>query len=210
MTSTRSDGVLTVCAGRSRMGKSTLIAQRTGKSRRLLVHDSKGDPRDWPRCHVVTSPAVLVRTLRHAGDGPGRYRLVDGQAQHFDAFCRIALAWSREFGPVDIVVDELANVTNPGKAPPGWGQVVRTGLYLGGNIYALTQRPQESDTTCFGNAGELITFHLTRQGDRSKMASELDCDHQRIAGLQPLHYLSRTLGGELVEGVVALPKKRSA
>jgi hypothetical protein len=193
--SKRRDGRLVVVTGRSRTGKSRYVAGATAGARRLLVYDPKGDPRDYPGTHATRSPRALAGALAKAAAGPGRYRLIDTGAAHFERFCATAIAWGVGYGPIVVVADELAEVTSPGKAPRAWGRLVRQGLGFGIDIYAITQRPAESDKTTIGAFSEWVTFGLQRRADRTYVAGELDLDPAQIAALRPLHGLAVIPGG---------------
>jgi hypothetical protein len=98
--------------------------------------------------------ALVVADLR----APGAFRVGYIGAvtpKHFQIFCKLAWVWLRAAAGV-LVVEELSDVTNPAKAPPAWGAICRKHRHaLGSTVYALTQRPAESDKTILGNA-ELI------------------------------------------------------
>lgn len=103
-------------------------------------------------------------------------------AAHFDAFCKIALLWGR-LAPCTVVVEELADVTNPGKAPPAWGDLLRWARKLGVNVYAITQRPSESDKTVVGLAHRIVCHAMARNADQLYMARELGLEHSDVARL---------------------------
>jgi DNA helicase HerA-like ATPase len=89
------------------------------------------------------------------------------------------------------VAEETADVTNPGKAPPGWGELVRRGRKREITLYAITQRPAESDKTAFTNASMLHVGNLNRYQDRVYISRELDCAETEIAALKPLDWIER-------------------
>jgi hypothetical protein len=192
------DGVLIFAAGRTRMGKTSLIRERIKSSKRLLIYDPKGAAGDYVQVHTVSSMPTLIRTLKKVKGEAGRYRFIDHKLKSFDLFCRTALVWGREFGGCTVVCDELAAVTSPSKAPPGWGQLVRMGLGYGISIYAISQRPAECDKTCISNATELTTFHMKRLNDRKYMAGEMDIDVEKINELKSYHYLSDQHRGKVL------------
>ena len=191
-----SEGRLTVVTGQSRWGKSYFVNQQIKKCPRVLVYDPKGKPDEWPGLYKVKSIHSMIAAMKKTGKGPGRYRLIDEQLQHFDHFCRAALVWSKQFGPCVIIADELAEVTSPSKAPKGWGTVCRTVLGFGSDVYAVTQRPAESDKTCFGNASEFVCFGMARKRDREYMAAEMDIDVRFLSSLQKYECIRREVGGD--------------
>ena len=179
------DGKLHFIAGRSRVGKTWYVSRLTKKSKRLLIYDPKGKPSDYPGCHVIDSPTVLIETLKKAGKGAGRYRFIDQGKKYFGWWCRVAYAWGK-IQTCDVVADELAAVTSPAKAPGGWHELLSQALGFGINIFAITQRPAESDKTAISNCTLMTAFHSQRRADRQYMADEMDIDRRLIDELKPL------------------------
>lgn len=102
-----------------------------------------------------------------------------------------------------MVAEELSAFTTPGKAPSGWHILLTQGLEFRADIWALVQRPAESDKTCIGNATRLRAFAMTRAADCAYLARELDCEPAEIAALKPLAYVERDmLTGRLSRGRV--------
>lgn len=204
----RPDGALTVVTGASRSGKTAWTVQQVRTHRRLLVWDALGEWGDRYGCTRVASLAELrsiaasSRLERFAYFQPGAM----GPRQ-FEVFCRFAWVWIRAARGA-LVIEELASVTTPGKAPAAWGDIVRAGLRYGPDIYALTQRPSESDKTVMGNATVIHAHAMARAGDRRYMAAELDCDPLRLSALRPLDYLERDRRtGELYIGRVSFGRQ---
>lgn len=171
--------LLELAAGQSRSGKTFETAKRVAKERNLLVWDTMGEFADSFRCKRVSSAAEL-RSIA-ANGVPGRFAF-DAQVtpQNFDLFCRCAWLWIRIHAAsgkrVALVIEELADVSPPGKAPASWGDIVRKSMRFNPHIYALTQSPAESDKTVMRNATVLRCHAMTRPADRKAMASELDVD----------------------------------
>jgi hypothetical protein len=108
----------------------------------------------------------------------------------FDAWCEYAWVYVRAFG-APVVAEELARVTSPGKAPPAWGNICSMGLGYGADIYAITQRPAESDKTSLGNASVLHAGLQTFPRDRRSIAEYLDVPLAEVAALRQLDYIER-------------------
>lgn len=201
----RREGKLFAVTGASRSGKSLWTAQEVAGERRLLVWDLLGEWAARYRCRRVTS----LRELADALSGPPArlafYR--PGMVEQFPTFCRLAWVWVR-LAPGALVIEETASVTQPGKAPLEWGDVLRMGLRYGVNIYALTQRPAESDKTAFGNASVIHAGRAVTPRDRATMAEYLDVPKERVAALRPLEFIERHANGALIDGRVN-PKKRT-
>jgi hypothetical protein len=210
MSSRRRDGEAFLVTGSRGSGKTAWVMQQIPRSAELVVWDVVGE---WSRRRVVKA----VHTLRelHAAvvsNAPvrvgyvGPISTVDADGRRtplFPIFCRLAWVWMRcQRGRV-LVVEELADVTSPGKAPDAWGEIVRKGRHEGGSVYALTQRPAESDKTIAGNADVIHTGRLSFPRDRKSLAEYLDVPEAEVTALPSLHYIERDMRTrELRKGVV--------
>ncbi len=187
----RRDGTLTYVTGSMGSGKTSWVRSQVGSARRLLVWDGKGV--DWgaaERCAVLDS----AQGLRAAIFEPAARLSVRWPVSkvHFDIFCKFAWVWARHKIGV-IVVDEIADVTVPGKAPQAWGEIARKSRAFGCDVYVTTQRPQECDKTAQGNA---MVFHcglMADADDQRYVAKRLlgGVPFERVAALAPLDYLQR-------------------
>lgn len=114
--------------------------------------------------------------------------------EHFDIFCRLAWVWIKAKPKRCLVVEELADVTNPGKAPQFWGEILRKGrdphqaLVIG-----LTQRASESDSTIAGNATVIHAGYQSFPRDRRTIAEYCDVPLEEIRNLGELDYVERDL-----------------
>ncbi len=190
---------MTQVTGASRSGKSADSIQRTREHPRLVVWDPDGDwasDRNGPgKCRLIQDPKELLTALfEDARSGPARIAFqVDTSAKMFDWFCRAAWSWGL-LGELDdkrttIVVDELSDVTSPGKAPFAWGRIVKRGLKHGISVIGITQRPTESDKTLVGNTQIIRCFRMQRAADREYMAREMNGPtFQEISDLKNLEY----------------------
>lgn len=118
-------------------------------------------------------------------------------AAKFDLFCSFAWLWLRQ-GEGTLIVEETASVTSPGKAPAWWGEILRMGLGYGCNVFALTQRPAESDKTALGNASIVHCHRMGTTDDRKYMANLLDVPLSQVQALKPREWIERHDGGELI------------
>lgn len=183
----RREGRLIVAAGASRSGKTLWTAQQVARTRRLLVWDLLGEWSARYRCDRISSLAELAARI----DEPARLAFHrPGMVSLFDPFCRLAFCWVR-LAPGALVIEETASVTTPAKAPPAWGDVVRMSLRYGVDLYALTQRPAESDKTAFGNASLIHAGRAVTPRDRATLAEYLDVPLATVAALRPLEWLER-------------------
>lgn len=173
--------------GASRTGKTASVLQQVRNDNRVLVWDPQGD---WLShgFDQVTECAELVRRLNgHKGGARICYKRPANGAE-FERFSRLAFLWGM-LEPCTVVAEELAWVTSPGKAPPGWHELVTGGLKYGINIAAITQRPSESDKTVMGNPTSIRCFAMRRAKDRKYMAEEMDVDVAQIRALNDLDFL---------------------
>ena len=177
---------LELVAGASRSGKTFLTADRISREKNVLVWDTMGEFATSYKCKRVTADTQL-RSIAARGL-PGRWAFdCRVTPENFDVFCRCAWLWIRVMAHrkqrVVIVVEELADVTPPGKAPPAWGDIIRKSLRFNPYILALTQSPAESDKTVMRNATVLRCHGMQRADDRKAMARELDIDQSVVDAL---------------------------
>jgi hypothetical protein len=183
------------------------LLQQTRDAHRLLVWDAM---KEWTREGRIAPVASLqdlhglvVQDIR-APAAVFRYGWVGPVNQHyFGCFCALAWPWMRR-RPGVLVVEELADVTSPGKAPGAWGNIVREGRHTGSDIYAATQRPTESDSTIAGNCD---VMHCGRQSfprDRRTIADYLAVPVAEVASLQNLEFIERDMRtGRITRGRLA-------
>ena len=93
-------------------------------------------------------------------------------------------------------------MTSPGKAPLGWGMVVRRGRDKERRlkVYGVTQRPSESDKTIMGNWTLIHCCLMTRFDDRAYMAKEMNIPREAIDSLQPLQWIEVDRSREVTTG----------
>lgn len=164
-------------------GKTAWTKQQIAKVTRLLIWDPDDEYGDMPRVERFESRPELLEKLKTRKRG--RFAFVSHDMAAFDWWCRAAFAW----GDCVAVADEIADVTSPGKAPPGWGKLVRRGRKRGIQVYGITQRPAESDKTIWTQAAE---FHVGMMPDTdscSYVARRLGLEVERIQGLGPLEWI---------------------
>lgn len=176
--------------------------QQIPRTAELVVWDTVGE---WSRRRMVT-PARTLRELHAAivSNTPIRvgYTGLISRA-NFEVFCKLAWVWMRCKRGRVLVIEELADVTSPAKAPDAWGEIVRKGRHEGGSLYALTQRPAESDKTIAGNADVIHTGRLSFPRDRKSLAEYLDVPEADVTALPSLHYIERDMRTrELRKGVL--------
>lgn len=191
-TERREDGALIYVTGSMGSGKTTWVRQQVKAAPRLLVWDGKGI--DWgarERCAVVESAQELRGHATSATRGRYSFRVPVSRA-NFDVFCRLAWIWGR-LAPGVIIIDEIADVTSPGKAPQAWGEIARKVRAFGTSVYVTTQRPQECDKTAQGNATIFHCGRMSDADDQKYVARRLlgGVDVKQVAGLLPLQWIER-------------------
>lgn len=198
--SKRTSGELVAVAGASQSGKSTWTAERVAKCNRLLVWDYKCEWYLHQRCRRIKDWSELAAAVKSNAPAERIAYCAEGMNREaFDTWCRFAWVWLRQ-DVGTVVVEETASVTSAGKAPDGWGDVCRMGLGYGATIYAITQRPAESDKTALGNASLIHCHRMATADDAQYMAKLLRVDAAAVDLLQNYQWIERTGGGELRTG----------
>ncbi len=93
-------------------------------------------------------------------------------SRSFDNFCRLAHTWNRQKEAI-IVVEELAAVTNTGKASGYWGVLVNQSLGLGATLFATVQCGQEVDKSVMNAASYLWVCQHNTDDDAKYMARKI-------------------------------------
>lgn len=177
--------------GKTRSGKTQAALRQAANETRLIVFDYPG--RDWPqeRCERIVGIPALCERLAEVQGGPARISFQGKlDSKPFGRWASVSLAWA-QFAPVTIVAEELADVVHPGKAPSGWGELVRGGLAYGVTIIGITQRIQETDKSIFGNATTLRIFRTGHREDSKYIAKHTGIAVDDIESLKALEYLEK-------------------
>ncbi|WP_059411695.1 hypothetical protein [Cupriavidus basilensis] len=161
--------------GASGSGKSRWLKDglRRMKPARLLVWDPQDEYGEFGQ--VVTDMRELVETLAGLTPADG-FRIVyqpgDDMSTYkwkFDLFCEIAYQIER----LCVVVEEVADVTTAGWAPPYWSRLSRKGRHRAMTMFAVTQRPAVIDKTFLGNCTLIHCCRLNDKNDIAVMAATL-------------------------------------
>ena len=193
---------ITLVAGSSGSGKSAFVKRAIAGRKRVIAWDPTDEysAAGFVRCYSLTD---LVARLKRAERA--RIAYVAREMADFDLWCRIAYRW----GNCTVVAEELADVTSPGKAPPGWGRVLRRGRHRGLSVFGITQRPCESDKTIVGNRTAVHICRLERVADRAYMARETGLTLEQVSELRPppaLDYI-HVERGKVESGSLKFPPK---
>ena len=124
------------------------------------------------------------------------------RAKQFDLWCKAVWQAKNTFA----IIEELAMVTTPQRAPEGWKQLTCTGRSEGITIVGLSQRPAQVDKDFFDNCTELHCGFLAGKRSRMVMADELGITEADLQALQPLEYVHKHLRTKkIVQGRVRIP-----
>lgn len=180
----------------------TVAAKRylyAAKPARMVLWDFKHDPTlASVGCPFHDLPA-LIRAMR-APRWQLRY-MVDHDADmkaQFDLFCRAA--WLA--GDLTLFVDEVPEVTKPGRAPPAWKKIVNVGReytradgqVVGISILAAGQRAAECDKSFIANLDVVRAGRMGYEDDARALAKKIGCQWAELMNLPDLEYFERTAG----------------
>jgi len=166
-------GILTAAIGSSRSGKTQYVTSRTKSAKRVLIWDIKGE---YVGVNRARNRAGLLSMIKGALGKPCKIAYTPDSIGDFSFFCQCAQTWVKSqykagFQSV-LIFEETADVTSPAKAPDEYGIILRRYLSYGVDIYAITQRPAESDKTAVGNASILRICRLQLDRDRKSASSD--------------------------------------
>ncbi len=177
-------GKLTAAIGASRSGKSAFVMNEIKSHKRVLVWDVKGEYDGFLQCR---SKVELARAAKRSGVN-AKIAFIPPELSDFDYFCECAQLWvelnySRSRNCA-LVFEETADVTSPGKAPQSYGILLRRFLSYGVDIFAITQRPAESDKTAVGNASIVRVCRLQLARDKKSASGDTGIPYSVITALK--------------------------
>ncbi|MAA87926.1 MAG: hypothetical protein CME39_09765 [Haliea sp.] len=211
-------GKLTAVIGASRSGKSQFVQRALREHNRVLVWDVKNEyPGATYRPQHLGQLAQCVST--YAGK-PAKIIFSPERLSDFSTFCRAAQAWVKSHYLAGhrcaLVIEETADVTSASKAPEEYGILLRRYLAYGVDIFAVTQRPAESDKTSIGNASRVHVCRVQLDRDRKRVAADTGIPLAAIESLRAdqdrgvFDYLSADTGaGEYRKGQLRFPSGRA-
>lgn len=181
---TVSSGRLWSLNGSSRSGKTQKALREISQRRHVLIWDVEGAYKVDYRAANLTDLMQLVR--QHGGK---KCTIgYTGKLADFGGFAKVAWWYVRrnfQLGKQSAVVfEETSDVTSPAKAPEDYGIILRRGLKYGADLFAISQRPAESDKTSVGNASMVHVCRLNLPIDRKYMASMTGVPQAIIDGLR--------------------------
>lgn len=210
-------GKLYAVTGVSRSGKSAFVKHRLSDYSRILVWDVKAEYQGVT--YRPKKKSDLVQCVSSMAGKPGAIAYTPGSLKDFDYFCRAAAAWIKTQylagKQCALVIEETADVTTPSKAPEAYGIILRRYLAYGVDIFAITQRPAESDKTSIGNASQVHICRMMLDSDRKSVAANTGVPLSEIEKLKAdqdtgrFDYISADLGaGKWRAGCLTWPNNR--
>lgn len=199
------DGRLYVIGGASRSGKTAWTRKQLAKARRAWAWDPEDQWSQLPGWRKVTSRAELMKAAQDPKAQKIAFVTGGKLADGFDFFCQCAYYHGRHVKPegenLDVVGEELADVTTPSKAPGYWGILLRRGLKRGITLWCISQRWSEADKTAVGNATDFVIFRQSSGDDVIYLARKTGIEADRINGMKPLEFVIKdALTGNIVAG----------
>lgn len=152
------------------------------------------DPDASHNARHITRPRAYLRAVRDGLRSGLKMRLglsTVATELNFQYWCAIVWAACCCSRPIVAVIEELAEVTGPGKARGNWQTLLNRGRKYAVQIVAISQRPQEIDKTTLTQCSTKVTGTLDRDVDRVLMARELSVDPARIVALRTDNALNR-------------------
>ena len=167
--------------GASGSGKSAFLRKTVDfKQPRIVAWDPDEDYK-LPR---VRSMAAFEKLVKKSGFGPIRCALtVRPTEENFEKWAALVFAICHQAAPMDILADEIADVTRIGKAPPNWGELCRKVRKYGARLCAITQRPQESDKTILNQVEFTWCGALKTSASYNYLAKEMDLSVQELKSI---------------------------
>jgi hypothetical protein len=206
-TEERADGVLVAVMGKTRSGKTGWTAQQVEQKTRLLVWDSMGQWATDFNCRPVREWSELAKVCR--SDAPDERVAFQCKVtrDNFEIFCALAMIFIK-MRVSTVVVEEISDVSPPGKASANWGELIRKGLRYEPHIFALTQRPQESDKTLLSMATIYHCHVQTFPTDNEYVAKKvLGVPLEKVEALRGLEFIEKdNRTGSLINGVLSFGK----
>ncbi|MEI8706693.1 ATP-binding protein [Pseudoalteromonas sp. B62] len=171
--------------GASGSGKSAFLREKVDfKQERIIAWDPDEDY-SLPRIRTM---AAFEKLVKKCGFGPIRCALtVRPTEENFEKWAALVFAICHQAAPMDILADEIADVTRVGKAPPNWGELCRKVRKYGGRLLAITQRPQESDKTILNQVEFMWCGALKSAASYKYMAAEMGVTVQQLQTINNIH-----------------------
>ncbi len=199
MTLQTNDGRLTVVAGESRSGKSASVIRdfKRRKIQRAVAWDPDGEWGKMPGWVQVHDLRDIAKALTKPGGAKVAFQPpMFYPRELFEDFCRVCFAlgdfYARRGVPLGVVLEEVADVSNPGKATASLGAILRRGLKRYMFIYPVSQRWAEADKTALGNATDFILCSMSPE-DAIYMAKKTGIPVEQLRELRKIETASKVV-----------------
>lgn len=195
------DGRIVVVSGASRSGKTAMVRKLLAKARRIWAWDPEDQWAQLPGFVRVTNRKQLAAAV--AKKGPQKLAYVTGGdlKEEFNFFCQCAMYAGRYVEAMEVIAEELADVTSQSKAPGHWGILVRRGLKRGIGIWCISQRWAEADKTAMGNASDFILFRCATGSDADYLEKKTGVGAAELVNMPPLSWVKKdNLTGKITRG----------
>jgi hypothetical protein len=195
------DGRIVVVSGASRSGKTAMVRKLLAKARRVWAWDPEDQWAQMPGYTRATNRKDLSAAITKAGPQKIAYVTGGDLKEEFNFFCQCAMYAGRYVEAMNVIAEELADVTSQGKAPGHWGILIRRGLKRGISIYPISQRWAEADKTAMGNASEFILFRCATGDDARYLERKTGVPADELATMAPLYWVKKdNLTGKISRG----------
>lgn len=173
----RADGVTVLNIGKSRSGKTSIIKAVEKLHKRKLAFDPKAE---WSQLgfELYEDKATFLEVLKNK-PGNAALAFASYNKKDFDFWAACAFNANRE-SPALLIAEELAAVTDSGKAAGNWGRLINQGLGYEMVLQATVQRGQEVDKTVINNATAINVFQHSTEQDAQSMADRIGVDVSEI------------------------------
>lgn len=186
-TQLRNDGSIALFLGATRSGKSVPLKAAVSQHKRAIGFDPKGELASQIGFENITHKHHFLEALMDTKDGDCSFCFTSTDRKDFDFYCDAAFNFNR-LKPCAVVTEELAILTNSGKAVGHWGRLTNQGLAFGMTLLATAQKGQDIDKTLLDAA----TFiHVTRHStatNKAYIAAKLGIDISLVPN-EPLEFL---------------------
>lgn len=183
------DAPLVAALGMRGSGKSSWVREYLRKRKRPrlavwdLMREHQADIKTADLGEAIRAMAQARFSVAYYPDAADEKR----RAVQFDLWCKAVYCAQR----CTALVEEVAFVTSPMKAPPGWRQLSLLGRHKGCEVIATSQRPASIDKDFLGNCSLVHTGRLAYEPDAKKVAQTMGVTVEQIMSLPLLHWIER-------------------
>ena len=178
----------TFICGTSGTGKSNVTRQLVKKAKlsRLVGWDVD---KDHPFRHRVYSISDLIDYLKLNGHKARFSVAYSGPVSQeaFELFCAAVFSILDGTKDTGVLCEEMADVSNVGKAKPHLGTLMRRGRKFGMVFFGVSQKPQEVSSTVYDQCNYFYIGRLKRLGAK-RIYEETDLHPDAIRQLADLQF----------------------